>query len=290
MEAQFYTNLAQRVDEIKYFPVPNSIVLSLFRTITKKNCTFEDISSIVEPDASLCAQLLRVANSAYYGFKGKVNSIDKAVMLIGVDEVRNLSLAICLVNQFRTGILAKGFDLRRFWIHNLVTSFSAREIGKDQSIFDEDELYLMGLLHDLGRLAMAQLMPDEFNLMELKARKRQVSVWEIEKELGLTHTLVGRLLADRWGLTSQLADVLEFHHDPSASKRFSRECAVVAIAAYMAKRLEAANGEGLEPALPDTKVFMLAGIKLENMELFYHRAQGILDEIEVLADIIVGQG
>ena len=97
-------------------------------------------------------------------------------------------------------------------------------------------------------------------------------------------------MADRWGLTSQLADVLEFHHDPSASKKFSRECAVVAIAAYMAKRLEAANGEGPEPALPDTKVFMLAGIKLENMELYYHKAQGILDEIEVLADIIVGQG
>ncbi len=289
MEAQFYTNLAQRVDEIKYFPVPNSIVLSLFRTITKKNCTFEDISSIVEPDASLCSQLLRVANSAYYGFKGKVNTIDKAVMLIGVDEVRNLSLAICLVNQFRTGILAKGFDLRRFWIHNLMTSFCAREIGKEQAIFDEDELYLMGLLHDLGRLAMAQLMPDEFNLIELRGRKKQAFPWIIEQEMGVTHTMIGRLLAHRWGLSPQIANVLEFHHDPPASGHFSRECAVVALAAYLAKKLEAEGGSGPEPKLPDTKVFLLAGIRLENLDSFYEKAADMQDEIEVLADIIVGQ-
>ncbi len=288
MEAQSYKDLAERVRKIKYIPVPNSIALSLFRTITKKNCTFEDISSIVEPDASLCAQLLRVANSAYYGFKGKVNTINKAVMLIGVDEVRNLSLAICLVNQFKAGVLARGFDLRRFWIHNLLTSFCAREMGKEYPMFDADELYLMGLLHDLGRLAMAQLVPDEFNLIEVKARKKKVLPYVVEKQEGITHTSIGRLLSERWGLTPQISDVLEFHHDPLSSRSFPRECAIVSLSAYQAKMVEFTAGTGPEPELPDTKVFLLAGVELEKMDHFFGKTMELLDEIEVLADIIVG--
>ncbi len=283
------SDIAQKVHEIRYFPVPNSIVLSLFRTITKKNCTFDEISSIVEPDASLCAQLLRVANSAYFGFRGKVKTIEKAVMLIGVDEVRNLSLAICLVNQFKNGILAKGFDIKKFWVHNLLTAFCAQEIGKDKPFFDKDELYLMGLLHDIGRLVMAQLMPDEFNVIEVKARRLGVYPWTVEQELGIMHTEVGYLLAKKWALSEQMAQVLEFHHHPALSKGFSRECAVVAVAAYVAKMVEASRGAGPEPKLPDTKVFLLAGMELKQMDDFYNRALDLKNEIDDLANIIVGQ-
>ncbi len=290
MEAQCHVNdLARKVHELKYFPVPNSIVLSLFRTITKKKCTFEDISSIVEPDASLCAQLLRVANSAYFGLRGKVNSIQKAVMLIGVDEVRNLSLAICLANQFKTGTLAKGFNLRQFWVHNLLSSFCAREVGRGKPFLDLDEVYLMGLLHDLGRLAMAQVMPDDFNLIEVKARKLNITPWEIERTHGVTHTVIGRILADRWSLSEEMSDVLEFHHEPTKSKKYSRECAIINIAAYVAKLVEAKDGAGPEPILPDTKVFLLAGIELEKLNFFYEKTLKLREEVEMLADIIVGQ-
>ncbi len=290
MESQLCkSDIAQKVHEIRYFPVPNSIVLSLFRTITQKNCTFDEISTIVEPDASLCAQLLRVANSAYFGFRGKVNTIEKAVMLIGVDEVRNLSLAICLVNQFRNVVLAKGFDIKRFWVHNLMTASCAQEICKDKQFLDKNELYLMGLLHDIGRLAMAQLMPDEFNYIEVKARRLGVHPWAVEQKLGMTHTEVGYLLASRWGLSDQMAQVLEFHHSPMLSKGFSRECAVVAVAAHIAKMVEASSGVGPEPVLPDTKVFLLAGIELNQMDLFYEKAMNLKDEIDNLANIIVGQ-
>ncbi|NPA94633.1 MAG: HDOD domain-containing protein [Thermodesulfobacteria bacterium] len=291
MENQCHVNddLARKVHELKYFPVPNRIVLSLFRTITKKKCTFEDISSIVEPDASLCAQLLRVANSAYFGLRRKVNSIEKAVMLIGVNEVRNLSLAICLANQFKVGSLAKGFDLRRFWIHNLLTSFCAKEIGKDKSFVDVDEVYLMGLLHDLGRMAMAEIFPEDFNLIEVKARKLGVGVWEIERTHGITHTIIGRILAERWALTPQLSDILAFHHEPIKSKKYSRECAVINVAAYIAKMVES-NAQGSpEPLLPDTKVLLLAGTELEMLDSYYEHANKLLDEVEVLADVIVGQ-
>ncbi len=290
MDTQVCTSdLAQKIHEIKYFPVPNNIVLNLFRTISSKDCTFNEISSIVEPDASLCAQLLRVANSAYFGFRGKVNTIEKAIMLIGVDEVRNLSLAISLANQFKSDVLAKSFDLKRFWIHNLMASFCAREIGTKVPYFDADELYLMGLLHDIGRLAMAQLLPDEFNMIHNASRKRCIHLWELEKQIGVTHTEIGRILADRWGLSEQMAEVLEFHHEPLNSKKFSRECSVIAIAAHLAKMVEAAGGDGLEPKLPDTKVFLLAGVEVQQMDLFYEKAIRLKDEIVALADIIVGQ-
>ena len=289
MEAQSQiADLSQKVLDIKYFPVPSSIILNLFRTIAEKNFTFEGITAIVEPDAALCAQLLKVANSAYFGLRGKVNTLEKAIMLIGVNEVRNLSLAICLVNQFHRVSLAKGFDLKRFWIHNLLTALSAKELAKDKPFLDPDELYLLGLLHDIGRLVMAQVMPEEFHLIHLNAKKLGVLPWDVERAKGLTHTFWGQRLAKRWGLTEKMAHILAYHHEPLRSGIFSRECATVNISAFIAKTLEAKAEQLPEPKMPGQKILVLAGTNLDETDLLMGKIQESYDDVEALSDIVIG--
>jgi len=290
MEAQSQIDdLSQKVLDIKYFPVPSSIILNLFRTIAEKNFTFEDITAIVEPDTALCAQLLKVANSAYFGLRGKVNTLEKAIMLIGVNEVRNLSLAICLVNQFHRVSLAKGFDLKRFWIHNLLTALSAKELAKDKPYLDPDELYLLGLLHDIGRLVMAQVMPEEFHLIHLNAKKLGVLPWDVERAKGLTHTFWGHMLAKRWTLTEKMAHILAYHHEPLRSGVFSRECAAIQVAAYVAKMIEAKEKQLPEPRVPGQKILLLAGINLEEMGILIEKIVELQDDIVALADVVIGR-
>ena len=276
-----------RIAELEYLPAPSPIVARLLASITERHTTFEDIASIIESDAAVTSQLLRIANSAYYGFRNEVNNLNKAVMLIGIREVRNLCLAICLVSQFNPQLMPKGFELYTFWTHNLMTSFCCREIARKNQWLQQDESYLMGLLHDLGRLAGAAAMPDRFNSAVLISRKKNIPISAAEEASGMAHTELGKWLAIKWGFPGKLKAVMRYHHDPLSSVRYSRECAVVLIAAYIARVLE--SGQKTDDLqLPSPKIAALAGIDTEDIDSLLGSAEKIQQEVSQLASVLTG--
>ena len=276
-----------KIAELEYLPAPSPIVAKLLASITEKNTTFSDISSIIESDAAVTSQLLKIANSAYYGFRRTIEDLERAVMIIGIKEVRNLCLAICLANQFKPNLLPEGFALYTFWTHNLMTSFCCRELARDYAWIQEDEIYLMGLLHDLGRLATAATMPDKFNSIVLLSRKREIPISKAEEISGLPHTKVGGWLATKWGFSEKLKAALKYHHDPSSSARYSRECSVVQTGAYIARVLELEGKRG-EVDLPDSKILTLAGVSFEELDSLTSRAEKLQEEVSQIASVLVG--
>ena len=272
---------------VEYLPAPSPLLARLLASITDNDTTFTDISSIIESDAAITSQLLKIANSAYYGLKKTVNKLEHAVMLIGIREVRNLCLTICLVKQFNPRLLPKNFDLYTFWTHNLMTSFCCKEITSSYEWVEGDEIYLMGLLHDLGRLALAAAMPEKFNNMILLARKKQIPISRAEELYGLPHTEVGKWIAVKWGFSEKLKAVLRFHHAPLASLGFSRECSVVQTGAYIAKTLEKGN-LAQEPEPPEAKILTLAGVSASELLSFCEKAEKLQEEVEQIASVLVG--
>jgi len=279
--------IAQKINKLDFFPVPNSVIIALLKTIVEKKCTYEDIGSIVELDASLSFQILKIANSAYFGFKNEIRTIERAIMLIGTEEVRNLTLALSLVNQFKKIKLAKNFDFKRFWFHSLLCASCAKMIASQNPIFENDTLYVMGLLHDLGRLIMAQVMPDQLNIILLKAQNNKVHPWKIEKESGLLHTEIGKAIAKRWSLTKETAEVLVYHHNPTQSPRFCRECAVVKVASSICKQLEIDIYGEVEIEPLSSKVLALAGITYNDFDELIEQAKQLKDEVSILTEILV---
>jgi len=276
-----------RIAELEYLPAPSPIVAKLLASITEKHTTFEDISSIIESDAAVTSQLLKIANSAYYGFRRTVEDLERAVMLIGITEVRNICLAICLVNQFNPRLLPKGFTLYSFWTHNLMTSFCCKELARDQQWVHDDEIYLMGLLHDLGRLAIAATMPEKFNMIALLSRKKEIPISRAEEASGLPHTEVGGWLAIKWGFSEKIKAVLKYHHAPLSSARYSRECALVQTAASISKEIDP-EMEQQKGDLPDPRILALAGISLEELASLTEKAASLQEEVCQIASVLVG--
>ncbi len=277
-----------KIAELEYLPAPSPIVARLLASITEKNTTFQDIASIIESDAAVTSQLLKIANSAYYGCRNEIQDLNRAVMLIGIQEVRNLCLAICLVNQFRPQLLPEGFKLYTFWTHNLMTSFCCKEIARENQWLQEDESYLLGLLHDLGRLASAASMPGRFNSIVLMSKKKDIPLSIAEEALGLPHTEIGKWLAIKWGFPGKLKAVMRYHHDPLSSIRYSRECSVVLTAAYVAKLLEFPEKKE-DLVKPDPKIAALAGIGMNEIDSLAQKAEKIQEEVYQLASVLTGQ-
>ncbi len=281
------SEVESRIAELEYLPAPSPIVAKLLASVTEKHTTFSDISSTIESDAAITSQLLKIANSAYYGFRRTIEDLERAVMVIGIREVRNLCLAICLVNQFNPRLLPKGFAIHSFWTHNLMTSFCCKELAQDQIWVQGEEIYLLGLLHDLGRLATAATMPDRFNSVALISKKKDIPISVAEDMSGLSHTQIGGWLAIKWGFSEKLKAALQYHHNPFASARYSRECALVQTAAYIAKVLESDKKEKIE--LPSSRVLAVAGVNFDKLNALMEKAEEFKEEVHQIASVLVGQ-
>ncbi len=281
------TEVEQKIAELEYLPAPSPIVAKLLASINQKQTTFQDIAGIIESDAALTSQLLKMANSAYYGFRKEIRDLNRAIMLIGVREVRNLCLAICLVNQFKPQLLPTGFEVYTFWSHNLMTSFCCRELAIKNEWLQTDESYLMGLLHDLGRLASAASIPGRYNSAVSLSKKKCIPLRVAEEITGLSHTEIGKWLAIKWGFPSKLKAVMRYHHAPLSSNKYSRECSVVLIAAYTAKVLEA-NGNKEEIDAPDPRIAALAGTSIKELDLLLEAGEKIREDVCQLASVLTG--
>ncbi len=277
-----------KIAELEYLPAPSPIVARLLASVTDKNTTFTDISATIKSDAALTSQLLKIANSAYYGFRRSIVDLERAVMVIGIKEVRNLCLAICLVNQFKPKLLPKGFSFYTFWTHNLLTSFCCKELAKDHEWIQDEDIYLMGLLHDLGRLATAATMPDRFDSIALLSRKKDMPISKAEEAYGLSHTEIGGWLAIKWDFSEKLKAALKYHHEPFSSTRYARECALVQIGAFIAKTLEETEKRGAKVDLPNPRVMALAGIDFDRLDMLTEKAEELKEEVCQIASVLVG--
>jgi putative nucleotidyltransferase with HDIG domain len=190
-----------------------------------------ELVTIIECDPTISLQLMRVANSAVYGFPGQIKSVNHAVVILGFREVRNVALALASGEVFGQG---KGHG-KELWRHSLGCAAVARCLAKHVEGASADEAFLGGILHDIGKLIFIDAIPDQY----IPATKDldPFAISEVEADhFGITHQEVGQICADEWGLPLELNDVIGGHHvfadDPSME---SENMIVVRSANYLAR-------------------------------------------------------
>jgi HD-like signal output (HDOD) protein len=208
--------LRRRMSELGSLPVMPSILQSL-GTCLGASAGELDIARIVELisyDKSLAAQCLRMANSAKFSGRARVQSVRQAVLALGIQRVRDIFYS-CSLPQIFTGGARHGMEQATFWRHALGTALVSQHLGELLLVSDIEKLYLAGLLHDIGILVNSLLYPEEFQRVLRQAEASETPLSEAEREiLGFTHRESGRVLAD-WKLPADIADTIEFHHHPS---------------------------------------------------------------------------
>ena len=203
-----------------------------------------DLAEILLLDTALSTVLLKIVNSAFYSFSTPIETISRAITVVGINDLRNLIFAASAVGAFKN-IASDLVDMNDFWIHSLYTAVSARCLAKHYSVLHPERLFVMGLLHDVGHLIMYHQMPKESSDVLMRAENVPDLLSEIEKDVfGYTHAQVGAELLKKWRLPDSIVAGVGNHHRTIAMGTASIESNIIYIANQMTAVLE--QGEALE--------------------------------------------
>lgn len=196
-----------------------------------------DIAKVISIDIGLSAKLLRLVNSALYGFPSSIDTISRAVTVIGFNQLSTLALGISVITAFRD-ISPQSIDMNGFWNHSLSVATLARSIGEHKGLSGE-RLFTAGMLHDIGRLVMFQQMPFQMeqaiNLSIISGK----SLYEAEIEInGFDHSKVGGALFKLWNIPKELTDIVRYHHTPLMAKNSPEETDILHLSDTIAVALD----------------------------------------------------
>ena len=207
-----------------------------------------DFAAVITQDADLSARLLRLVNSAYYALPGPVETISRAVTIVGTGELRDLAVVTAACDLFR-GIPADVFNMGDFWHYAVATGVFSRKLASECSVLHAERLFVMGILHDVGRLVIMQHLGSQArDILLLTQNKAELLSYAETEVLGFTHAEVGYELLGSWQLPESICDTVRFHHRPAAAEAYQLEASLVHIGQLMAHNLVWGDGpqEGLD--------------------------------------------
>lgn len=201
------------VRQIRDLPTPNAVAMQLLVSLADEDLSIEQLTQQISLDQGIVAKVLRLANSPFYGLPRRVTLISEAVAIIGWRSVRNLALAAGLARSFDVS-RCPGFDLRAYWRHSLACALCAEALARAKGQ-DGGLAFGCGLLHDLGRVALASAVPEDYAQALRRQSDEGARLFEAEHAcLGLDHADVGGALARQWLLAPALVDSVALHHQP----------------------------------------------------------------------------
>jgi putative nucleotidyltransferase with HDIG domain len=216
----------------------------------KASATF--LGTIIGQDTALTARLLKLVNSPFYGFPGKIDTIPRAVMVVGTQQLRDLAIATTVMDSFK-GISSRHISIEEFWKHSVACGITARIIAGFGRQSNVEKFFVAGLLHDVGRLVMFQKIPELCNGILEKAAGTGALMLEVEQEvLGFDHATVGGALIRSWRLPANIETAVAWHHAPGDAVNYTYEASVVHIADVIVHAMEiGSTGEHQVPECDD---------------------------------------
>lgn len=230
--------------------------------------TATEIGKVISQDPALTARLLRVANSAFYGLSSQVNTVSRAVAVIGSKRVRDLVLATSTISAFE-GIPNKLVSMENFWRHSLYCGTAAQLLAEQRRIHDPETMFIAGLLHDIGQLVLFRKLPKEAKqvLMLSLEGPDDLALHKAEQQvLGFDHAQLGGALLRQWHFPESLIECTEFHHTPMQAKKFPKEAALIHIANGIATLAEIDSVTESDAPATDPAAWTATGLFKELIE------------------------
>lgn len=237
-------------EDMRFGTLP-SVFHRLVEVVNDPRSSAADAAEIISKDTDLSARLLRIANSAYYGLRARIETITRAVSIIGTNQLVSLAMGVSVVTAFR-GVPQDLVDMRAFWTHSIACGVAARILAGLHRMSNSERFFVAGLLHDLGRLAIYGQLPDHGRLLLAEARSRGTTVRSLERDIvGFTHDEMGGAILRQWKCPVSLERNVQRHHRPESASG-SSEPAIMAVSDLLANALcYGTSGEVLVPPLSD---------------------------------------
>ncbi len=226
-------NVVALIRGIEGLPTLPETVARVRQAMAEPGSSIEDVAQIVNTDPPLAARVLRVANSAAYGFPHRIDNLRLAVSLLGLRETYSIVLSAAIIERYNESPL---FDYKRFWAHSMKCAAAALVVAEACGQSRRSSLSAAGLLHDLGRIALLEVVPDVFVRLDPNLSGESLVAAE-EAALGITHAEAGYELASLWSLPDEIAQAIRFHHAPERATDCREVVAIVAAGDALARRV-----------------------------------------------------
>ena len=219
---------------IARMPGLSTTVIKVLETCNDPGASANDLKRVISLDPVLSGRVLKLINSAYYAPGNPISSLTRAIIMLGVNTVKNLALSFSIIGNLKGRATCLAFSTDDFWQHSLCVGVIAKSLAGALGVpaAGQEEFFLAGLLHDLGKIPLFMVFPAEYyHVCETIDNGREALYQNEARYLGVDHGTVGNTIAGKWRLGSQLIQALSHHHDPGdASEEYREFVSVVALA------------------------------------------------------------
>ncbi len=230
-------------DKRTQIPTLPVVVNNILQVAGDESTSAKDLADIIIRDQAIANKTLKLANSSYYGFSSKVDSIPRAIAVIGFNEVIGLTIGMSVFSAFNQKASNNTLDMRSLWIHAIGCGTAAKEISKRTGSNVTEQIFLAGLLHDMGKVILSVYFPEEYKTVLEEVKQSQTPLFRKEKEmLGLDHALLSGFLMERWNFPDSLLLPTRFHHSSTACPlEYQRDAMIIEVADCLCQRAEIGN-------------------------------------------------
>lgn len=222
------------INQVKGLVSPPDICIRIFELIESQMASTKQLGDVISQDPNLSARLLKIVNSPYYHFSNRIDTVSRAITVIGIRELSSLVLAVSAAKSF-SNIPNELVNIDTFWRHSIYTALIARELAKRCDILHPERLFVAGLMHDIGSLIIYNRVPDVAKAILIQSNGNEQTLYQLEKDLlSTSHAQIGGLLLDSWMLPKILRDAIMFHHEPALCETAPVEATIVHIAEALA--------------------------------------------------------
>jgi len=253
--------IEQVIDKIELLKPISSVGNRVMEIIYDPTSSLRDMVEVIQYDQSITANVLKICNSSYFGFRQKISSIQQAVSLIGMDKIANLIIMENSSNSF-TGAQS-GYDLEEgeLWRYSVASALIAQDIADKKHLSDISHLFTSALLKDIGKVVLNTYIKDSFNHIINLVENNNYSFTEAEKEIiGFDHAELGARIAEKWDFNPATVNIIRNHHDPNKAAMNDLSIPVV----YLAD-----------------SICMMIGIGVGSDGLSYRYYQDVIDRLQV---------
>jgi len=216
----------KKIEQIENLPTLPEVANRLLRIINDPTTTAVDVANLISRDLSLTSKVLRLANSAFYGIPRTVTTVQNAVVILGLKVINTMVFSITVVKMFPGDGRNELFSRKKFWAHSLACAVLSRQLAlrmRKFTLFDPEECFCAGLIHDIGRIVLDQYFHENFLKAIQKGMEESISLTQAENEIfGFNHSDVGDWLTSRWELPQDIRVPIVFHHSPGKTE-YARE-------------------------------------------------------------------
>lgn len=248
---------------------PPHVWVKMNELIGNDQSTAQDMATVIQHDPALTAQILKVVNSAYYNLPRKIDTVSRAIAVIGTNDLYNLATALSAAKVF-SNIPCHMTTPDDFWKHAIATGVLAKKLAKRCNVLGTERLYVAGLLHDIGSLVLYSQHAELANEVLMIANGDEEVVHEAEMDmLGFSHAEVGSALMQHWHMPESLLNAIHFHHSPMLAPDINLDAAILYLANYLANsHPESAfmSSPAVNPSALDNRIWKIVDLGDEIIE------------------------